>query len=74
MSNTTLKHLEEIKIILETTIKNISEGNDEKEALKIFNMGLDKQIGKLVKDLGGESYFFKGNNFTAWQLAMGEVT
>lgn len=72
MSKTT-KHLEEIISIVSSTIKTIQEGGDEKEALKIFNKGLDKNLIKIVKEFGGEGYFYKGNNYSAWQLAMGEV-
>ena len=72
MSNTT-KHLEEISSIIQSTIRAIQEGGDEQEALKVFNKGLDKNLIKIVNDLGGEGYFYKGNNYSAWQLAMGEV-
>lgn len=72
MSNTT-KHLQEISAIASATIRLINEGKDEQEALKTFNKGLDKNLIKIVNELGGESYFYKGNNYSAWQLAMGEV-
>lgn len=69
----TVKHLEEIISIAQSSIKTIQEGGDEKEALTIFNKGLDKNLIKIVNEFGGESYFYKGNNYSAWQLAMGEV-
>jgi hypothetical protein len=69
----TVKHLEELISITQSTIKTIQEGENEKDALKMFNKGLDKNLIKIVKEFGGESYFYKGNNYSAWQLAMGEV-
>lgn len=73
MNNKTIKHLEEMRNIVESTIKTIQEGGNDKEALKILNKGLDKKLMNIVSDLNGESYFYKGNNYSAWQLAMGEV-
>lgn len=69
----TIKHLEEIISIAQSSIKTIQDGGNEKEALKTFNKGLDKNLIKIVNEFGGEGYFYKGNNYSAWQLAMGEV-
>lgn len=68
-----VKHLEAIASLAQSTIQTIQEGGNEQEALKIFNKGLDKNLIKIVNEFGGESYFYKGNNYSAWQLAMGEV-
>lgn len=73
MKNKTLKHLEEIQSIIANTVKTIQESGNEKEALKLMNKGLDKKLMNIVSDLNGESYFYKANNYSAWQLAMGEV-
>lgn len=68
-----IKHLEAIVSIAQSAIRSIQEGGDEHEALTIFNKGLDKHLINIVKEFDGESYFYKGNNYSAWQLAMGEV-
>lgn len=68
-----IKHLEAIVSTAQSTIRSIQEGGNEQEALKAFNKGLDKNLINIVKEFGGESYFYKANNYSAWQLAMGEV-
>lgn len=68
-----ISHLEAIISAAEVTIQKINKGENEKDALKTFNQSLDKNLIKIVTEFGGESYFYKGNNYSAWQLAMGEV-
>lgn len=71
--NKSVKHLTEISNIVNETMQKIEKGSDEKETLKVFNKSLDKILINIVDEFGGESYFFKANNYSAWQLAMGEV-
>lgn len=71
--NKSVKHIEAIIAVAQETIKTINEGGNEKETLKNFNKSLDKNLANLVKEFGGESFFYKGNNSVSWQLAMGEV-
>lgn len=73
MSNN-INHLEAIIASASSTIQKIKEGSDEKEVLASFNKSLDKNLIKIVKEFGGESYFYQANNSSAWQLAMGEVS
>lgn len=74
MSNSrTIKNLQEIKNTIDQTIKNLDEGQNLNSALKLFNVGLDKHLAKIVKDLDGDAYHYKKSNETAWGLAMGEI-
>lgn len=68
-----IKHLEEIVSTATVTIKAIQDGADERESLKALTKSLDRSLAKIVQEFGGEGYFYKGNNYSAWQLAMGEV-
>lgn len=73
MSKTT-NHLEDIISLTETTINAIKNGGNEREELKRYAKGLDSNLTKIVKAVGGEPYFFDGNNYVAWELAMDDVT
>lgn len=69
-----IKHLEAIVANAQEAIQNIQEGGNEQEVLKNLTKAIDKNFIKIVTEFGGESYFYKANNYSAWQLAMGEVT
>lgn len=70
----TIKSLEEIKNTIDQAIKSLEDGTNTKSAIKLMNIGLDKHLGKIVKDLGGDSWHYKKNNETAFELAMGEIS
>lgn len=75
MSKTkTIKHLEELEYIIQTTKTKIDEGYDINEALKTMNIGFDKKLGAIVRDLGGESFYYNKSNATSFGLAMGVIT
>ena len=74
MSNTrTIKNLQEIKNTIDQTIKCLEEGQNLNSTMKLLNVGLDKHLAKIVKDLDGDAYHYKKSNETAWGLAMGDI-
>lgn len=69
----TIKNLQEIKHTIDQTVKSLEEGQNLNSTMKLFNVGLDKHLGKIVKDLDGDAYHYKKSNETAWGLAMGDI-
>lgn len=71
--NTIIKELTLIRDTVELTMKNIESGKDINSAIRTLNISLDKQMARIAKARGGQTFFYKKNNETAWDLSMGDV-
>lgn len=73
MSNKSTQILKSLSETINNGIRDIENGANEQQVLRAINSAIDKQFAKIVKSFGGNDFFYKKNNTSAWDLAMGDV-